>query len=464
MIQNKRETASFRDPSGFLFWRDGELFRQINHKYQENYDLFLKSGLYQDLVDNGLLIPHQEVDVDPFESANVYRVIRPKRVAFISYPYEWSFGQLKDAALTTLTIQKRALSFGMSLKDSSAYNIQFSSGKPILIDTLSFEKYEEGKPWVAYRQFCQHFLAPLALMSYCDVRLGQLLRVYIDGIPMDLTSELLPFRTRFNLSLLTHIHLHAAAQKRYAGKNISMSSKNREINQTGLMGILISLESIIKKLTWNPKGTDWADYDSTHNYNEISIDHKKQLVSTYIKRINPKTVWDFGANTGVFSRLASQHQINTIAFDIDPGAVELNYRQVVANKEEYLYPLLLDLSNPSPDLGWHNHERRSLFNRGNAGMVLALALVHHLAITNNVPLEQIARFLADAGEWLVIEFVPKDDPQTQRLLASREDIFVDYSQERFEEIFGIYFQIEDTMEIKNTGRTLYLMKRNGSIP
>jgi len=155
MSQNKRDSASFRDPNGFLFWRDGELYRQINHKYQENYDLLMNSGLYQDLVNNGLLIPHQEVDVDPFDSTNAYRVIRPERAALISYPYEWCFSQLKDAALTTLTIQKRALSFGMSLKDSTAYNIQFSSGKPILIDTLSFEKYEEGKPWVAYRQVCQ---------------------------------------------------------------------------------------------------------------------------------------------------------------------------------------------------------------------------------------------------------------------------------------------------------------------
>lgn len=459
MSQNKRETASFRDPSGFLFWREGVLFRQINQKYQENYDLLVKSGLIQDLVSSDLLIPHQEVDVDPLISTSAYRVIRPERLAFISYPYEWCFGQLKDAALTTLSIQKRALSFGMSLKDSSTYNIQFSSGKPIFIDSLSFEKYEEGKPWIAYRQFCQHFLAPLALMSYCDVRLSQLLRIYIDGIPLDLTSGLLPFRTWFNFSLLTHIHLHAAAQKKYAGQNVSMSSGSRGINKTGLLGILDSLESIIKKLNWNPEGTDWADYGSSHNYSEASIKHKKQLVSSYIERSCPKTVWDLGANTGVFSRLASQQKINTIAFDIDPGVVELNYRQVVANKEEYLYPLLLDLSNPSPDLGWHNHERRSLFKRGPVDLVLALALVHHLAISNNVPLEQIAHFLADLGQWLVIEFVPKDDPQTQKLLASREDIFDDYSQERFDEVFGSFYQIEDSTIIEDTNRTLYLLKK-----
>jgi len=459
MNQNKRESASFRDPSGFLFWREGVLYRQVNLSYQDDYTLLMKSGLYQNLVDDDLLIPHEEVNAEPYDSENVYRVICPERIPFISYPYEWSFGQLKDAALTTLALQKHALKYEMSLKDSSAYNIQFWRGKPILIDSLSFEKYEESKPWVAYRQFCQHFLAPLALMSLRDVRLNQLLRTYIDGIPLDLASKLLPFRTRFNFPLLTHIHLHAVTQRRYAGKKIDLDSSTRVVNKTGMLGILSSLESIIRKLNWNPEETEWADYDSTHNYTDASIEHKKQIVTTYLERVRPETVWDLGANTGIFSRLASKQMIHTVAFDIDPGAVELNYRQSVADKEQNLLPLLLDLTNPSPNLGWHNQERRSLFKRDSPDLLLALALVHHLAIANNVSLEQIARFMADLAQWLVIEFVPKEDPQTQRLLSSRKDIFVDYTQERFEEVFGTYFQIADSMVINNSGRILYLMKR-----
>lgn len=458
MRQSKREPASFRDPSGFLYWQDGVLFRQVNQSYQDNYSLLMKSGLYQGLVDDGFLIPHEEVNTEPYEPEKAYRVICPERIPFISYPYEWSFSQLKDAALTTLSIQKRALTYGMSLKDTSAYNIQFWHGKPILIDSLSFELYERGKPWVAYRQFCQHFLAPLALMSYCDVRLSQLLRIYIDGIPLDLTSKLLPFRTRLKFPLLAHIHFHAAAQKRYASQKVDSLVSGKEMNITGMLGILSSLDTIVKQLKWNPEGTAWVDYDSTHNYADSSLEHKKKIVTSYLDRVRPETVWDLGANTGVYSRLASQRMIHTVAFDIDPGAVELNYQQTIAEKEHYLYPLLLDLTNPSPNLGWHNQERRSLLKRGSADMLLALALVHHLAITNNVPLEQIARFMADLGHWLVIEFVPKDDPQTQKLLASREDIFVDYSQERFEESFGAYYQIDDSVLIKDTNRTLYLMK------
>jgi len=217
---NSRLSASFRDPSGFLFTRQGVLYRQVNQAYQPHYDKLLNSGLYDKLVKAGLLIPHEEVGVEPAEPSLAYKVLRPERVDFISYPYEWSFSQLQDAALATMAIQKLALDAGMVLKDSSAYNIQFYRGRPVLIDTLSFEAYREGEPWVAYRQFCQHFLAPLSLMAYTDVRLNQLLRIYIDGVPLDLAVRLLPGRTRFDLGLATHIHLHAVAQQRYADKAV----------------------------------------------------------------------------------------------------------------------------------------------------------------------------------------------------------------------------------------------------
>jgi len=204
MMNSVTIPSSFRDPSGVLFVRDGSIFRQVNTIYKDNYDHLMNSGIYETLVADKLLIPHEEVDIEGVNPDLAYKIIKPELIPFISYPYEWSFSQLKDAALATLRIQKRSVDFGMSLKDCSAYNIQFRNGKPVFIDTLSFEKYHEGQPWVAYRQFCQHFLAPLALMSCRDVRLNQLLRVYIDGVPLDLASSLLPFRTRFVFSLLSH--------------------------------------------------------------------------------------------------------------------------------------------------------------------------------------------------------------------------------------------------------------------
>src|SRR6266545_1890579 len=278
-------SSSFRDPSGFLFSRDGVLYRQVNRKYEQEYVRFMESGLYEKLVKAGLLISHVEVDQVPAEPETVYKIIQPERVPFISYPYEWSFGQLKDAALATLSIQRRALKLGLSLKDASAYNIQFVRGKPTLIDTLSFEIYKEGQPWVAYRQFCQHFLAPLALMALRDVRLNQLLRVYIDGVPLDLASELLPSRTRFNFGLLTHIHLHAGAQKKYAHAGTDVKLRVGTMSKQAMMGLIDSLDSTIRKLDWSPSGTEWGNYYEITNYSDAAFEHKKGLVREWSARV-----------------------------------------------------------------------------------------------------------------------------------------------------------------------------------
>ena len=416
----------------------------------------MDSGLYEKLVKVGLVIPHREVDQAPAEKDASFKVIQPERVPFISYPYEWSFGQLKAAALTTLSIQKRVLKADMSLKDASAYNIQFVRGKPTLIDTLSFELYNEALPWVAYRQFCQHFLAPLALMALTDVRLSQLLRVYIDGIPLDLASELLPGKTRLNFGLLTHIHLHAGAQKRYSGEEVKTRSG---MSRQAMVGLVESLESTIQKLNWTPHGTEWGNYYDITNYSDAAFEHKKKMVSEWTQRVRPSLVWDLGANTGVFSRIASAAgAAYVVSFDIDPAAVEQNYRQINQEKTENLLPLLLDLTNPSPAIGWANRERESLAERGPADLVLALAVIHHLAIANNVPLPQLVDFFARTGKWLIVEFVPKSDSQVQKLLVSRQDIFPDYTREGFEAAFKGKFNIHEAVEIQEAQRVLYLME------
>ena len=449
-------SASFRDPSGFLFSRDEVLYRQVNRKYEREYTRLMESGLYEKLTKVGLLIPHTEVDQQAAEMETAFKVIQPERVPFISYPYEWSFGELKDAALATLSLQRRALKVGMSLKDASAYNIQFVRGKPTLIDTLSFEMYKEGEPWVAYRQFCQHFLAPLALMALKDVRLNQLLRVYIDGVPLDLASELLPWRTRLNFGLLTGIHLHASAQKRYADADVK--ARGGMMNKQAMIGLIDSLDATIRKLNWNPGGTEWGNYYSITNYSDAAFEHKKRLVREWSAQVKPCLVWDLGANNGVFSRLAGETGAYVASFDIDPAAVEQNYRQVKSEKTSNVLPLLLDLTNPSPSLGWNNQERDSFRRRGPADLVLALALIHHLAISNNVPLPQLADFFAGIGKWLVIEFVPKSDSQVQKLLVSREDIFPTYTRQGFETAFTQRFNICQAVDVQESERVLYLME------
>jgi len=449
--------ASFRDPSGFVFISDGEIYRQIQKNYSEHYDHLVASGLCQELISSRLLVPHTEVDVKFSEDDSAYKILKPERIPFISYPYEWSFSQLKDAAILTLDVQKKALHSGMLLKDSSAFNVQFFQGKPLLVDTLSFERYHEGEPWIAYRQFCQHFLAPLALMSKKDVRLNQLSKLYIDGVPLDLASELLPFSTRISPALLTHIHLHAKTQKKYADKPIQRTKYRISLFQ--LRALIDTLESAVRAMGWKPEGTEWGSYYEGTNYSETAADRKKRLVEGFLKITGARMVWDLGANTGAFSRIASEAGIQTIAFDVDAAAVEKNYREVKRKKETNLLPLLNDLTNPSPSIGFENKERMSLEERGPADCLFALALIHHLAISNNLPLSRIAEYFSRLGNWLIIEFVPKSDSQVQRLLSTRVDIFPDYTQAAFEKEFTNFYELREASKIADSERTLYLLRR-----
>ena len=460
----ERVAASYRDPSGFIFRCDGQLLRQINTVYAADYAALNETGLYTELVEHALLIPHDEVDVPAPDPTLALRIIRPRELAFISYPYEWSFSQLKDAALCTLDIQKRAMARGLSLKDASAFNIQFDGEKPLLIDTLSFERYTEGQPWAAYRQFCQHFLAarPDGDGRYSDST----------GCSST-TSTAFPstwqLETAFAISFTIENRLAGSspcprgngsqACRQHIEATSSPPAALQQISKMQLLGIIDSLESAISGLNWKPAGTEWADYYQDTNYTASGMQQKHKVVSDLIAAASPSTVWDLGANTGEFSRLASNKQISTLAFDIDPAAVEINYQRVKSNAETHLLPLLMDLTNPSPAAGWAHAERMSLEHRGPADLLLALALVHHLAISGNLPLGHVADFFARLGKRLIIEFVPKNDSQVQRLLVVRKDVFDAYTIGAFEAEFGRYFVIDQKVLVEDSSRVIYLMTR-----
>ncbi len=443
--------SSFRDPSGFIFERQGVLYRHVAESYSEDFKLLWSSGLYDSLVEAGQLVACERVDASLSPLPGAVAVLRPERIPLISYPYEWCFSQLKDAALLTLEIARKALERGMVLKDASAYNVQFEKGKPIFIDTLSFETYKEGEPWIAYRQFCSHFLAPLALMALVDVRLASLLRTSIDGIPLDLASDLLPGMTKLKPGLAMHIHLHGKASKMSATEDVKKAS----ISKTGLLASLDSLKGTIEGLHWEVKGTQWADYYSDTNYTDAAMAEKRRLVGAFLEASGAHSCWDLGANTGEFSRLAADLGMETVAWDVDPGAVERAYTAKISG----VLPLLQDLTNPSPNLGWAGRERDSLEARGPADVLLALALVHHLAIGNNVPLTDVAAYFARLGKNAIVEFVPKEDSQVRRLLASRRDVFPSYNLEGFREAFAPFFEIKEEAVIAGTSRTLFRLSR-----
>lgn len=460
----KHHPASFRDPSGFIFKHDGSLYRQVNSCFGESFDQFLRCGLYSKLVDRGYLVAHEDVtDTDVPRQDGCHRVLKPTFLPYISYPYEWSFSQLKDAAMLTLRIQTLALAHGFTLKDASAYNIQFLDGKPVLIDTLSLEPHTEGAPWVAYRQFCQHFLAPLALMALVDVDLGMLTLHHIDGVPLALASKLLPAKTRFNVGLQAHIHVHARLQSRHAGDSAGdkAGSAQSTLTRKGIQAIVESLASCVKKLEWRMPPTEWGDYYDNTNYSEDSASRKRALVEEFLGAVEGpvRVIQDLGANTGEFSRIAAKYAPLVVSQDIDPAAVEQNYARVKTSGPTNVLPLRQDLFAPAPAIGWANREREAFISRASCDVVLALALIHHLAISNNVPLEDVAQLFAELAAWAIVEFVPKSDSQVSRLLATREDVFPNYTEAGFEAAFGVFFQIADKRPIPDSDRTLYLLRR-----
>jgi hypothetical protein len=456
----ERDSGSFRDPSGFIFWQDGQPYRQIQVRFAAEWDAFEASQLKTRLISNGLLIPHEPVPLERAQGPGAHAIIRPERIEFISHPFEWTFGELRDAALLTLDAQLDALAAGWQLKDASAYNVQFRDARPILVDSLSFEPHEDGAPWVAYRQFCEHFLAPLALIAKRDARLASLLRADPEGVPLDLASALLPWRTRLDFGLLSHLHLHARAQRRYAGNgDEGRAARGARISRQRLEGLIRNLRGTVERLRWDPAGTEWSDYADHTSYGDVATAAKSRLVDAFVRKASGSRVWDLGANTGRYSRIAAEAGKRVLAFDIDPAAAERNYRQVRQEGRTDILPLILDVANPSPGIGWAGRERRSLLARADPDLVLALALVHHLAISRNVPLSMVLGLLADLAPWAVVEFVPKDDVMVRRLLASRRDVFPDYTLEGFRAAAGERFDIVTETNIEDSLRILFLLRR-----
>lgn len=457
--------SSFRDPSGFLFTRDGVLLRQVQERYRRHYELLKSSGLYDALVNAELMVPHEERPVSEAAAPGAAFVLQPEWIPFISMPYEWSFGQRRAAALLTLRVQELAMTHGMTLKDASAFNVQFRGVKPVFLDTLSFEALVEGEPWVAYRQFCQHFLAPLALQSRVDIRLGHLLRQHLDGVPLDLASKLLSRWSWLSPAMLLHVHLHARSIAQHAateGEAAEIAERAKiakaRVSKRGLEGLVSHLKGAVEGMTWKPAGTEWGAYEETHNYDASGRQAKHSLVANFVTRANATRVLDLGANAGEYSRVARGAGATlVVAADGDPVAVERAFNRFTESGERGIHPLWVDLTNPSPSQGWDHSEWPSLAKRGPFDAVMALALVHHLAIGNNVPLDGVAAMLARLGRSVIIEWVPKTDPQAQRLLSAREDIFDRYSEVELRAAFERVGLREHVSEpVRDSGRTLFL--------
>ncbi len=448
--------SSYRDPSGFIFQQGDEIYRQVNTSFAGDYDLLFSNGLYKKLTDRQLLIPHEEINNLQTNITGAYKIIKPQKIDFISYPYEWSFDMLRDAALLTLQLVKEALNHQMILKDATPYNIQWHKGKLIFIDTLSFEQYAEGQPWIAYRQFCENFLSPLLLMYYSKRHLQQLLLAYPEGIPLDVTSSLLPFRSRFSLNTYLHIHLHTAVsrkKKNTAEKKVSLPLKK-------LQALINSLYTFIGKLKAPPADTVWADYYSEAATRNSYLAAKKEIIKKWVATYGPfQKSADLGANDGELSKLLAAGGASVLTVDFDPSCINRLYNEIKLTGAHTIQPLLNDLSNPSPAIGVNNRERASFAGRLQVDLSLALALIHHLSIGKNIPFNHVAEFFQATTEQLIIEFVPKNDPKVQLILQGKKDIYTSYTQENFEKAFEEYFLVRDKQIIQDSERILYFMTR-----
>lgn len=431
------EEASFRDKSGFIFYKENQVFRKIEESYLPHYTHLMQSGLYEELVKKELLIPHVE------ESR---LIIKPEKLPFISYPNEWCFSQLKEAAILTLNIQKIAMRYNMELKDASAFNIQFHKGKVLFIDTLSFEMRMKDIPWRAYNQFCKHFLAPLALIAYANWQLKDLFLAHVDGFPLDLAAKLLPSKCLLKFGLLLHLFIHA---KFKPANDINPKTSSNLAKE----GIIESLESTIRSIKWKKPKTLWGNYSQEDSYTNKAFASKEKIVEELLMLVKPRVVFDIGCNDGLFSLLASKVAKTVVALDNDPICIERLF-----NKKTTIIPLLTDISNPTSSFGFGEKERKSLSKRGPADLIMALAVTHHLRISACIPFNKMAEYFQSLGNHLIVEFIPKTDKKIEKMLLFRENQFEDYSEKVFISDFSPFFEILKRREIEDSQRVIFLLK------
>ncbi len=456
MSERFRHSASFKDPSGYIFQEDGIFYRQVNQSYANEYEYLIRSGLYQTLVEKKLLLTHRELNNSEYESPEHFKTLLPEQIPFISYPYEWSFDQLKDAALLTLRIARIALKKDMILKDATPFNIQFFNGLPVFIDTLSFEKCDFTKPWIAYRQFCETFLFPLLLEHYLKIDVQKWLSVYLEGIPAKTTAKLLPIRSRLNLGVWLNVHL----QNNIRPKGSSGSIKSN-YQKDKMLRLLEHLTSVIKKININAAlRSTWNNYYDETILSQDYLKAKEKIFRVLISDIRDCRVLDLGCNDGYFSKVIAEGNNKLISADFDSQCINRFYNQLKTEKRTDILPLCIDISNPAPATGFRNAERQSFLQRTESEAVIGLALIHHLVLSKNILLADAAlQFSELTKKHLIIEFVPLEDEKAQQLIANKSTFHKPYDIAFFKECFLNYFEIENEEIIPGTERVLFKMKK-----
>ncbi|MCJ7814767.1 MAG: class I SAM-dependent methyltransferase, partial [Xanthomonadales bacterium] len=424
------------------------------------YTQFLEKG---SLVDSRILPPEQVAFSGDIQQAWA-AFLEHSAIGVISYPYEWTFGMLRDAALLQLELVKAAIIEDMTLKDATPYNIQFVSGQPVFIDIPSFETLQPGAPWSGYRQFCEMFLFPLMLQAYKGIHFQPMLRSSIDGIGLQTATKLFGFRDRFRPGVLTHVWLQAKLESRYGStsRDVRSELKSAGFNKELILANVRKMAKLIEKLSWRGEGSEWGSYEEFHNYSESDHLLKESFISECVATSKANLVWDIGCNTGRFSKIAAKTAGSVVAMDLDHFAVERLYRETRAKGIKGILTLVQNVADPSPNWGWRNRERTDLGTRARPDLVLCLALIHHVVISANIPLEEFIGWLSDTCDQLIIEYVSRSDDKVEALLRNKEDKYSDYSRQNLETNLQKYYGIVRHLSLESGNRFLYWCCKPGS--
>lgn len=452
------EDSSFRDSFGQVFYSDHKVFRTVNIQAKNHYEFCRDKNILKQSIEKNFLIETHEVDKTNFKNnfLNAEYVLESKKIPHISYPYEWSFSQLKSAALHHLEFQKFLFDQGFILRDASAYNIQFIGSNPIFIDILSLRNYQEGEYWIAYKQFCENFLNPLLLRSLKGIPHNNWFRGSLEGIPTTDLNKLLNLKEKFSLNILTHVVLQASLIQKAIDEPKKSTKKLKNLNKfsrNSYLGLINQLYKWIKKINIKQSKTIWQNYSKKNTYTNVEIKKKEEIVGKFANQHEPLKLIDLGCNDGQFSKVSIDNGANyVVGYDFDQNTVDKAFK--VIKKSNFL-PLVLDASNPSPNQGWMQKERKGFEERNKCDAVIALAFKHHLAIAKNIPLDQILEWITSLAPIGLIEFVPKTDETILRMLANREDIFDDYNQKNFEKILKKKSKIINQNVVSASGRIIY---------
>jgi ribosomal protein L11 methylase PrmA len=456
------DPGSFRDPASGILLGDNKVYRFFTTGHVADFEALVETGLLESLVKSEAVIGSKPVGID--EAPDVYRaapeiglVVEHPRIPFISYVYEWPFEMLRAAAIRSLEILQLALDKDLILKDATPYNVQFIGTNPLLIDVGSFERYRQGLPWIGYTQFCRTFLNPLLLQSITGIPFQMWMRSSLEGIDPVHLNRLLPLRHKLRKNVFIDVVLQAWLSRRFSSSSKKAPSlQERSIPKSVIAGLVNRLKKSVAGLKRRGKANSvWLNYEEECHYQPEALQAKDRFVDAALARAKPGVVWDLGCNVGRYSIMAAQHAGYTVSMDSDEAAIGALYERARGQHTNIL-PLTVDFANPSPSQGWAQEERRGLAERGTADFALCLALVHHLAISGNVPLQRVADWLSSITKAGIVEFVPKSDPMVQRLLSTREDVYTGYTQSAFEEALKEHFKIADTACLPNSERTLYL--------